>query len=123
MLNENFKDYANIYKDLIYINKMEFCPKCGAVIIQKKKNYGCPRCNYSLKGNAKITVSEKIDERKEIAVVSDKDNQTLPVVIKKCNKCNNDKAYFWLVQTRASDESETKFFKCTKCNNTRRDYR
>ena len=28
---------------------MQFCPKCGAILIQKTKNAGCPRCNYSSK--------------------------------------------------------------------------
>lgn len=103
---------------------MEFCPKCGAVLVQKKKNMGCPRCSYSLKHKVpKLRTSEKINERKEVAVFSGKDESTLPVVAEKCKKCGNDKAYFWTVQTRSSDEAETKFFKCTKCSNTRRDYR
>ncbi|GAI81579.1 unnamed protein product, partial [marine sediment metagenome] len=35
----------------------------------------------------------------------------------------NEKAYFWSVQTRSGDEAETKFFKCTKCEFTWREYR
>ena len=103
---------------------MEFCPKCGAVLIQKTKNMGCPRCNYASKNKAqKLRTSEKIDERKETAVFSGKDESILPVINDKCRKCANDKSYFWTVQTRASDEAETKFFKCTKCSHTRREYR
>ena len=79
---------------------MEFCPKCGAVLIQKRKNYGCA-----------------------IAIVSEKDKQTLPIVAEKCKQCNNEKAFFWTVQTRSGDEAETKFFKCTKCEHTWREYR
>ena len=40
---------------------MEFCPRCGAVLIQKRKKDGCPRCSYSAKGRVKIKTSEKID--------------------------------------------------------------
>ena len=102
---------------------MEFCPKCGAVLIQKTKNMGCPRCNYSSKTKAKkIKTSEKIDERKDVAVLSGKEGSTLPVINEKCSKCGNEEAYFWTVQTRASDEAETKFFKCTKCGHTKRNY-
>ena len=36
---------------------MEFCPKCGAVLVQKVKNMGCPRCSYSAKGKTKIKTS------------------------------------------------------------------
>ena len=102
---------------------MEFCPKCGSVLIQKTKNAGCPRCGYTAKGKLKINVSEKIDERKEVAVVSGKDKQALPIVNEPCSKCGHDKSYFWTIQTRSSDEAETKFFKCVKCNHTRRNYR
>ena len=102
---------------------MEFCPKCGAVLIHKRKNDGCPRCNYLAKEKVKITTSEKINAKKEVAVVSKKDTQVLPIVGEKCKECGNDKAYFWTVQTRSGDEAETKFFKCTKCDFTWREYR
>ena len=49
--------------------------------------------------------------------------QVLPIVGEKCIKCGNDKAFFWTVQTRSGDEAETKFFKCTKCEYTWREYR
>ncbi len=101
---------------------MEFCPKCGAVLIQKRKNYGCSRCDYSTKEKIKIKTSEKIQEKNKIAVVK-KEMNTLPIVNEKCKKCGNEKAYFWTIQTRAGDEAETKFFKCTKCDNTWREYR
>ena len=102
---------------------MEFCPKCGAVLIQKRKNFGCPRCGYSSKNKIKLISSEKIGEKKEIAIVSEKDLETLPIVAEKCKKCGNEKAYFWTVQTRSGDEAETKFFRCTKCEYTWREYR
>ena len=101
---------------------MEFCPKCGAVLVQKKKNYGCSRCNYSTKNKVKISTSEKIGDKKEVEVIK-KDNQTFPIISEKCKECGNDKAYFWTVQTRSGDEAETKFFKCTKCDYTWREYR
>jgi DNA-directed RNA polymerase subunit M len=39
-----------------------------------------------------------------------------------CEKCGNNAAYFWTQQTRAADEPETRFFKCTKCKHTWREY-
>jgi DNA-directed RNA polymerase subunit M len=102
---------------------MKFCPKCGAVLVQKGKKDACPRCKYVSKDKTKISSSEKIGEKKEIMVISNKDAQVLPIVTEKCKKCGNDKAYFWTVQTRSGDEAETKFFKCTKCENTWREYR
>ena len=102
---------------------MEFCPKCGAVLIQKGKNLRCPRCNYSSKQKAKIRTSEKVDVRKEIVIVKEKDLELHTIITEECKKCGNDKVYFWTVQTRAGDEAETKFFKCTKYGHTWRDYR
>ncbi|MFA5953094.1 MAG: transcription factor S [Candidatus Pacearchaeota archaeon] len=102
---------------------MEFCPKCGAVLVQKRKNDGCPRCNYSAKSRTKIATSEKITEKKEIPFIKKNVSEVMPIVNEKCPKCGHDKAYFWTVQTRASDESETKFFKCLKCGHTHREYR
>lgn len=102
---------------------MEFCPKCGAVLIQKKKRYACPRCRYSTKSVVKLKTSEKIEEKKYVDVISEKDSEICPVIEHDCKKCRNKKVYFWTMQTRASDEAETKFFKCTKCKNTWREYR
>ena len=102
---------------------MEFCPKCGAVLIQKRKNDGCPRCNYSSKEKIKLTSSEKISEKKEIPVFTGKKLDVRPITNEKCKKCGHEKSYFWTVQTRSSDEAETKFFQCVKCGNTHKTYR
>lgn len=101
---------------------MEFCPKCGAVLITKVKNSVCPRCGYTKKGMVELSTSEKVSEKKEVAVLKKGVGSTDPIVNEKCPKCGHDKAYFWMVQTRSSDEAPTKFFKCTKCGYTRRDY-
>jgi len=101
---------------------MEFCPRCGAVLIQKRKNFGCARCEYSTKDKVKLKTSEKIDEKNKVAIIK-KETITFPIVVEKCKKCDSDKAYFWTIQTRAGDEAETKFFKCVKCEHTWREYR
>ncbi len=102
---------------------MQFCPKCGAVLILKTKNYGCPRCSYSTKEKVNLTSSEKSEIKNEIPVIKEKDSETNPIVEEECPKCKHKKAYFWTMQTRSSDEAETKFFKCVKCGLIRRDYK
>lgn len=100
---------------------MQFCPKCGAILVQKTKNFGCPRCSYSTKEKVNLCMSEKVEAKQEIPVINDKEIDVRPITTEKCSKCNNDKAYFWTVQARASDEAETKFFQCTRCGNTTKD--
>ncbi len=96
---------------------MEFCPKCGAVLIQKTKKLGCPRCNYLSKGKASIKTSEAVNERKD-TIVLEENFDVRPIMVEQCKKCKNNKAYFWAIQQRSSDEAETKFFQCTKCGDT-----
>jgi DNA-directed RNA polymerase subunit M len=102
---------------------MEFCPKCGSVLVEKRKNFGCLKCNYVAKGKIKLESTEDLNEMKETVVVKDKETNVMPTVAEICPKCGNKEAYFWTSQMRAADEAETKFFKCTKCNHIRREYR
>lgn len=101
---------------------MEFCPKCGSVLIEKRKNFGCARCNYVAKGKIKIESTEEIEERKKTAVVKEKELDVMPVISATCPKCGHKEAYFWTSQTRSGDEAETRFFKCVKCKHTWREY-
>jgi transcription factor S len=75
------------------------------------------------KGSKKLIVSEKVVRQEAVAVVKQDEDEVHPQVEIKCPKCGNKKAYFWTMQTRASDESETKFYKCVKCKHTWRVYR
>ena len=103
---------------------MEFCPKCGAVLIVKDGKAGCAGCRFKPKKKPKIQSSEKIETNKGIAIINEKDEErAYPIVDIKCPECKHKQAYFWTRQTRASDESETKFYKCTKCKHTWRVYR
>jgi DNA-directed RNA polymerase subunit M len=102
---------------------MEFCPKCGSMIIVKDGRAACAKCSYKPKGKVKIQASEKIDKSTTVAVINEKELSTNPVVQMKCPQCANKECYFWTLQTRAADESETKFYKCVKCEHTWRVYR
>ena len=102
---------------------MKFCPKCGAMLVMKTKNFGCPRCKYSTSEKVSLKTREKMDEKHVVAVIKDKDVDTLPSIATECPKCNHDEAHFWTSQTRGSDETETRFFRCKKCRHTWREYR
>lgn len=104
---------------------MMFCPKCGSLLrpkVDKKKKVMACTCGYTSKEASSTTISETIvRDDKKITVVDEKDD-SLPVTDAECPECGNSKAYYWLAQTRSSDEGETKFLKCTKCTHTWRDY-
>lgn len=103
-----------------------FCQKCGALLVPKKQGNKtqlvCSSCGHSSKEKkTNFILKEKVDKKTKIEVV-DKKIEPLPKVDEQCPKCKFDKAYYWVVQTRASDEGETLFFKCTRCEHTWRKY-
>jgi len=102
---------------------MEFCEKCGGMIVMQNEKAVCASCGHKLKKMPKIESSEKIDKKEVVAVIKEGADNTYPVIEMECPKCEHKKAYFWTNQTRAGDESETKFYKCLKCNHSWRKYR
>lgn len=104
-----------------------FCPKCGHLLVPKivenKRILVCSFCNYKEKSVEKAKIREvKEKKEKEIEVVKKEDYETLPLTETECPKCGHKKAYYWLVQTRAADEPETRFLKCEKCKHIWREY-
>tara|TARA_Y100000310_G_C20241859_1_gene605033 strand:- start:145 stop:465 length:321 start_codon:yes stop_codon:yes gene_type:complete len=106
---------------------MMFCEKCGAMLVPKKEDNKvkmvCNSCNEVVNKRDKIVLTEKVsDSKKSMVEVVEKKVDVLPKVDEECPKCKHGKAFFWLVQTRAGDEAETRFFKCVKCDHTWREY-
>ena len=102
-----------------------FCPKCGTLLMPKKQEnkriLHCS-CGYKSKDLEQAKLKEVVrDDGPGIAVI-DKDVEMLPLTDAECPLCKHPRAYFWLIQTRASDEPETKFLRCEKCRHTWRDY-
>ncbi|PIN96825.1 MAG: hypothetical protein COU45_05870 [Nitrosopumilus sp. CG10_big_fil_rev_8_21_14_0_10_33_7] len=48
--------------------------------------------------------------------------ETLPTIKIECEKCGNDEAVWWMLQTRSADEPTTQFYRCSKCRYTWRNY-
>jgi DNA-directed RNA polymerase subunit M len=104
---------------------MMFCPKCGSLLLPRKENKKkllvCS-CGYTNKSPGNIELKEVIKKPKNNLEPVNEDIETLPSSETECPKCHHGKAYFWLVQTRASDEAATKFYKCQKCKHIWREY-
>jgi len=85
----------------------------------------CKKCGYIRKiGNADQLKVNKPRKEKEITIVDDEEEKikTLPTIQIRCPKCDNNLAFWWLRQLRAADESEVRFFRCTECSYTWRQY-
>jgi DNA-directed RNA polymerase subunit M len=85
----------------------------------------CRKCGYIRKIEASEHMTrEKKRTENEITIVDDEDTniKTMPTIQIKCPKCENNLAFWWLRQLRAADESEVRFFRCTECGHTWRQY-
>ena len=104
---------------------MIFCKKCGSMVIPKKingKTVAECSCGYVDTSGEDVKFTSK-SKKEEINVeVREDSDERLPICEMKCEKCGNDKVYFWEIQTRASDEPPTRFYRCTKCKQTWREY-
>lgn len=102
-----------------------FCPKCGSILRPKdkagKKMLYCA-CGFTKTpdGEASPELRETMAIGKRVEVVEN--IETMPKIKVLCDKCGNKAAYYWTQQTRGADEPETRFFRCTKCNHTWREY-
>ncbi len=107
---------------------LRFCPRCGTRMgIQKtgrKSLFTCSKCGYSEPAKeVKIPViKNKAKPAVKIVTAKDDELRPLPITDTKCPSCGNDKAFWWMLQTRGADESPTQFFRCTKCGHTWREY-
>lgn len=84
----------------------------------------CRKCGYE-----KVADDEKEEivivakgNKEEVPVIEGDNIKTLPTTRVVCPECGNREAYWWLRQLRAADESEVRFFRCTKCGKTWREY-
>ncbi len=107
---------------------MKFCEKCGNLLSPKKENgkvvWYCETCNIYYENNSdkSIVISQKTTNTQESVVVVKENKESLPITEKECPKCGHKEVYWWTMQTRSSDEPETRFYKCVKCSYTWREY-
>jgi len=110
---------------------MLFCPKCGSLLKTRQegnaKVLACS-CGYVQRAEGTITdrkappAPEPVHHEQKDEGIASEDDEHLPLTDAVCPKCKHHRAHFWLIQTRAGDESETKFLKCEKCHHTWREY-
>ncbi|NOZ81533.1 MAG: transcription factor S [Candidatus Micrarchaeota archaeon] len=107
---------------------MEFCEKCGSLMVPKKTKKSaileCRKCGKRkfIKDKKDFKIVQKTSETGRKTVVVDSEMEVLPKTKTQCPKCENNEAFWWMQQTRSADEPPTRFFRCTKCSHTWREY-
>ena len=108
---------------------MEFCPTCKCILLEDRKRniYFCKKCGFEKaagkRGGQRFV--ENLERPKETIIVKDggeAGGEPLPVTKAECKKCGNTRAFYWMMQTRSADEPSTRFYRCTKCSHTWREY-
>lgn len=97
-----------------------FC-KCGGLLMPANGRVRCRKCGAEQSSQAVETIVKNERQSKQIAVIEENEPM-LPTIEQECSKCGNATCFFWVIQTRASDEPPTRFFRCTKCSHTWREY-
>ncbi len=104
---------------------MEFCPDCKSIMVPIEGMLVCKRCGKKIKMTKKVSeslVSKTEQNERILTVIEEAEAAGLPTTKARCPECGNKVAYWWLRQLRSADESEVRFFRCTKCNFTWREY-
>ena len=103
---------------------MEFLPKCKSRMFPEAGSLKCRKCGFEKdKGSESGSLISKAERSdREVTVLEENMDEGLPTTTARCEGCGNNVAYWWLRQLRSADESETRFFKCTKCGTTWREY-
>ncbi|RLJ09616.1 MAG: transcription factor S [Candidatus Aenigmatarchaeota archaeon] len=106
---------------------MQFCEKCGSVLVaQKEKDKTiliCRKCGFKLKDYKPLEISESVEKDPlDDVIIIEKNEETLPKTKTTCPKCGHNEAVWWIQQTRSADEAPTLFLRCTKCKHSWREY-
>jgi DNA-directed RNA polymerase subunit M len=82
----------------------------------KDNLFVCNKCGFKKKKSGSSVVVSK-QEEKEVTIIEDKEKtNVLPKTKITCPKCGHNEAYWILRQMRGSDEPESRFYTCVKCN-------
>jgi DNA-directed RNA polymerase subunit M len=82
----------------------------------------CRKCGHKMPKAAGEAIVSKTLQLDRVIPVLEQESAGLPTTNARCPDCGNNVAYWWLRQLRSADESEVRFFRCTKCNKTWREY-
>ena len=105
---------------------MKFCPKCELKLKKVDSVLQCAKCGY-VEGHAAESKKAPNEPEPEPGTPfnvfeGNEGEEAHPTIKIDCEKCGNDEAIWWMLQTRSADEPTTQFYRCTKCKYTWRNY-
>lgn len=98
-----------------------FCPQCKSLVYPVAGKMSCRKCGWTSEGAGAANV-HRSEATAKARVVHEEKEEVRPQQSTTCPKCQHDKAYFHLMQTRRSDEPPTQINECVKCGHSWRDY-
>ena len=102
---------------------MKFCPKCETKLKEVDSSLRCLKCGHTEDEQSKRPKDSTDSLSNEFNVFEgDEGEVSHPTIKMQCEKCDNDEAIWWMLQTRSADEPTTRFYRCTQCRYTWRDY-
>lgn len=103
---------------------MPFCPECRSLLLPTAGQLKCKKCGYVAKSVESRTVTIPREEREMLVLdeAARRRLEVMPTMEVDCPQCGNRTAYYRTQQTRKSDEPETTFLRCTKCDHRWRKY-
>lgn len=102
---------------------MKFCPSCEVKLKKGDSGLQCPKCDYVEGQETKQTKKTIQEQESQFNVLAESETmEALPTIKIECEKCGNDEAVWWMLQTRSADEPTTQFYRCSKCRYTWRNY-
>ncbi|MHA1505674.1 MAG: transcription factor S [Candidatus Asgardarchaeia archaeon] len=111
---------------------MEFCPKCGSLLLPKKNKEGknilvCTKCGSEFEMDfdvKKYKIEKRIEHTpKEETIVLEEEPRAYPTENVMCPKCGYNEAYVIEVQTIDAEEDKSAvMYRCRKCGHTWREY-
>ena len=104
---------------------MKFCPECEVKLKKSDSGLQCSKCGYTEgqeKKQTKKAVGDEEPNREFNVFEGNEGEESHPTIKIDCEKCGNDEAVWWMLQTRSADEPTTQFYRCTKCKYTWRNY-